>query len=836
MKKFILITGLLILWISSFGQVRPDQFAQKTSPVATDETYSQAGGTTPVRITLGDERAAYITNFGSGSTTDDLATIQNLNETLAQALALDDSLYLISNASILPSISSPVVGDLAINTAKDTFWIRGASSWVDVPLGASGAFTGTGTPGTVAGFATSSTLEDSPITYSGTFIGINKSTPGEDLDILAGGGLGTDRVINIESSGGWSNSWIGRFATSTGRGLYFGGEQTSGSNDSTLLINTRFRRVGVNTSAIPTDLIFQVNGVTDFTYFGVTREGNELQQTLNSEGDAILKSTSGNFSFGDVGTTVSSLNPSVTLHLFAPSGVDTNSIFRLEKSGGYGYSDFQRYYRTGGSRGFYLKDADGDTFLSTAEQGANRVGILTGDPSYGFDVNADMRLVGNIRLDDFGDGSEGGFPARMLMVEADGDVVTHPLLMPAAGYTENYIPYGNASGGLTETVRFQYNNSSGFSVRGINDLSNTDAFKATRDNGETIFRANNAGSVLIGAFDIAPIAQGGTYSSTDGSGLLFEGNRSPLGTVGTGTIFRRTSTPEFGGTESQITFDGTFSPTASTHARYSIQEKTTFNQTGTATGLTGFIYGDPTLTAAEDYRFITYKGSGTFIYQDLASAKSYFAGDIGIGTSSPDSRLTVLANNDDQLWLTNSQADDVVKFSGVSMPLYDVDEEPFIMFNGQTGNLYNTLDIGGGAGNGNAATEVRIKTAATTNTLNGSVRVRVDADGDVSIGNHLPDAKLHVKGNGTTSSTTSFLIEDSSPTAIFEVKDNGDCVVHGKLYIDEANDVFYSSGTGTPEGNLSAGVGSTFSRTDGGAGTSFYVKESGTGNTGWAPK
>lgn len=44
------------------------------------------------------------------------------------------------------------------------------------------------------------------------------------------------------------------------------------------------------------------------------------------------------------------------------------------------------------------------------------------------------------------------------------------------------------------------------------------------------------------------------------------------------------------------------------------------------------------------------------------------------------------------------------------------------------------------------------------------------------------------------------------------------------------------SGTGTPEGAITAGIGSRYYRADGGAGTTFYVKESGTGNTGWIAK
>jgi hypothetical protein len=44
------------------------------------------------------------------------------------------------------------------------------------------------------------------------------------------------------------------------------------------------------------------------------------------------------------------------------------------------------------------------------------------------------------------------------------------------------------------------------------------------------------------------------------------------------------------------------------------------------------------------------------------------------------------------------------------------------------------------------------------------------------------------------------------------------------------------SGTGTPEGAVTAPVGTLFLRTDGGVSTTLYVKTSGTGNTGWTAK
>lgn len=54
-------------------------------------------------------------------------------------------------------------------------------------------------------------------------------------------------------------------------------------------------------------------------------------------------------------------------------------------------------------------------------------------------------------------------------------------------------------------------------------------------------------------------------------------------------------------------------------------------------------------------------------------------------------------------------------------------------------------------------------------------------------------------------------------------------------YIDP-KPVRWTSGTGSPESNVTGNVGDLYSRTDGGAGTSLYVKESGTGTTGWAGK
>lgn len=57
-------------------------------------------------------------------------------------------------------------------------------------------------------------------------------------------------------------------------------------------------------------------------------------------------------------------------------------------------------------------------------------------------------------------------------------------------------------------------------------------------------------------------------------------------------------------------------------------------------------------------------------------------------------------------------------------------------------------------------------------------------------------------------------------------------VINGQLRVNNTA-AFITSGTGTPEGSVTAPVGSLYMRTDGGAGTTLYAKETGAGNTGW---
>lgn len=127
--------------------------------------------------------------------------------------------------------------------------------------------------------------------------------------------------------------------------------------------------------------------------------------------------------------------------------------------------------------------------------------------------------------------------------------------------------------------------------------------------------------------------------------------------------------------------------------------------------------------------------------------------------------------------------------------------------------------------------EVGNLTLGTSNTS----RVTILSGGNVGIGQTFPTARLHVTGPGSTSATFNGRGENSSNVATWTSRDDG-LFTAQKLSITSTTGPTWTSGTGSPEGVVTAPVGSIYSRTDGGAGTSLYVKESGAGNTGWVGK
>lgn len=105
--------------------------------------------------------------------------------------------------------------------------------------------------------------------------------------------------------------------------------------------------------------------------------------------------------------------------------------------------------------------------------------------------------------------------------------------------------------------------------------------------------------------------------------------------------------------------------------------------------------------------------------------------------------------------------------------------------------------------------------------------------------NRFPEAEIEELTVGDKSGGTSPRI--TSDGALLQVLDNVGTstapIVYSYAKIGPiAGNILDVTGSGDPEGAITADIGSTFRRIDGGVLTSFYVKEVGIGNTGWAAK
>jgi len=68
--------------------------------------------------------------------------------------------------------------------------------------------------------------------------------------------------------------------------------------------------------------------------------------------------------------------------------------------------------------------------------------------------------------------------------------------------------------------------------------------------------------------------------------------------------------------------------------------------------------------------------------------------------------------------------------------------------------------------------------------------------------------------------------------------ENGKSTIYFEDIVFQQNENIrlYRSGSGSPEGVVTANPGTAYLNSDGGAGTTLFVKESGTGDTGWIGK
>ncbi|MBY0424027.1 MAG: hypothetical protein K2Q22_00190, partial [Cytophagales bacterium] len=97
--------------------------------------------------------------------------------------------------------------------------------------------------------------------------------------------------------------------------------------------------------------------------------------------------------------------------------------------------------------------------------------------------------------------------------------------------------------------------------------------------------------------------------------------------------------------------------------------------------------------------------------------------------------------------------------------------------NGRTASQYNmssniNFEVDAAVAGNSVPGRIVFSTTSSTGTLP-SERMRINSLGNIGIGITTPLARMHLKSSGTTTATSSFTIQNSVNTLLFDVKDNG---------------------------------------------------------------
>ena len=176
-------------------------------------------------------------------------------------------------------------------------------------------------------------------------------------------------------------------------------------------------------------------------------------------------------------------------------------------------------------------------------------------------------------------------------------------------------------------------------------------------------------------------------------------------------------------------------------------------------------YSDATSAPASDYPLNVYGHSGTRVAFVDTSGDGYFAGNVGIGTSSPD-QLFHVKN-------TSSTAKIHLDSNGTAIVILDSNDTIWNLNGNATSFTISDAT--------NATTPFVIEENASSNSL------YIDSSGNIGMGTTSPTSKLHVIGAVTGKALSVFnetgdqalLTASSSGTTKFTVNNDGSFITHG---------------------------------------------------------
>jgi len=386
-------------------------------------------------------------------------------------------------------------------------------------------------------------------------------------------------------------------------------------------------------------------------------------------------------------------------------------------------------------------------------------------------------------------------------------------------------------------------------IKGSGNTSATFGLTVQNSDAANLIRARNDGRIILGSqtVNFAPFIQPNNGVSTlniDGTHLYFgnanidNANNGPAGFTFDASFSAAT------GLESKlINLIGTFSGnTTSQHTILRLGY--TINQVVGSTGITRGLYVNPTLTSAADWRSIEWSNNTGFGLYGAGTANNYLGGSLGIGITSPTSKLHIigagttsattplrisdsagtllmqlndighltLASNQQskqaRIYMTGYNTYPALTISSSSTILSSVDNSN-LFFYGDTIRFYNGT---GGTEWGRFFNTANLVLQNGGTFTDGGQRLQVQGD-------------AFIKGSGATSATSSLVVQDSAGTAMLTLRNDGVLRVQ-KSYINLSSDLNNGIGASNDGSSfVSSGGGimyATPNRTSSGVGHGFY--------------
>ena len=379
-------------------------------------------------------------------------------------------------------------------------------------------------------------------------------------------------------------------------------------------------------------------------------------------------------------------------------------------------------------------------------------------------------------------------------------------------------------------------------IRGSGTTSATTALLVQNSTPTEVFTIKDNGWIGVGASNISlyPYSSIGT-PNLFGKGMAIAHNFSGVAGTGISVVNAQEATRTATSGESiLIRMVEGFAPTSGTGTFISTAITGNINQTGGANGITRGLYVNPTLTSAADWRSVEFSNNTGWGIYGAGTANNYLGGKLGIGTTSLTyqnfsiNRTITGATISTSYEISGNVQSDVTNIAsgyssaiGTQNALFTLNSLRHVFVQQGTFGASSIVTSQSGFHVNSSLTGATNNYGFYGGLSSGTGRWNLYMDGtaanylagNTSIGTTTESARLLVRGSGTTSATTALLVQNSTPTELFKVTDDGVVLLNFLSRLNSTLQLYGQSGAVT--GILLRSISSSETAT---SGTRLHVR------------